>query len=38
MKVYVFETMKVSEFYLFIFDDLELGHDGDAYFQTHPDE
>lgn len=35
---YFFETMKVFEFYLFIFYDCERGHDGDAYFQTHPDE
>ena len=29
---YFFQTMKVDEFYLFIFDDCERGHDGDVYF------
>ena len=35
---YFFQTMKVDEFYLFIFDDCERGHDGDVYFQWFPDE
>ena len=35
---YFFQTMKVDEVYLFIFDDCELGHNGDGYFKWFPDE
>ena len=35
---YFFETMSVDGFNLFLFDDCERGHDGDAYFQIHPDD
>ena len=35
---YFFQTMKVDEVYLFIFDDCERGHNGDGYFKWFPDE
>ena len=35
---YFFQTMKVDEVYLFIFDDCERGHNGDCYFKWFPDE
>lgn len=35
---YFFQTMKADEFYLFIFDDCERGHDGYLYFHWFPDE